>query len=162
MLEINLKLLDTIIDENKNTEYGKKYNFSEIKTIDDYKKNVPLTVYDDYESYIKRMYDGENNILTVYPIMGYLWTSGSEKFQKKMPLTIKSMENLGIKPFVLRNKIMNKYKNDHHNCYILHIDNHFIDVNKEPPKNFILSEIAYYYVYKNKIEDFNKYFFCFF
>ena len=83
MLEINLKLLDTIIDENKNTEYGKKYNFSEIKTIDDYKKNVPLTVYDDYESYIKRMYDGENNILTVYPIMGYLCMAGSENFIQK-------------------------------------------------------------------------------
>ena len=38
MLEINLKLLDTIIDDNKNTEYGKKYNFSEIKNLDDYKK----------------------------------------------------------------------------------------------------------------------------
>ena len=80
MFEINLKLLKTIIDDNKNTEYGKKYNFSDIKTIDDYKKNVPLSVYEDYESYIKRMYDGEKNILTVYPIIGYLYTSGSEKF----------------------------------------------------------------------------------
>jgi hypothetical protein len=63
MLEINLKLLNTIIDDNKNTEYGKKYNFSQIKTIDYYKKNVPLTKYDDYEPYINRMFDGENNIL---------------------------------------------------------------------------------------------------
>ena len=83
MLEINQKLLDTIIDDNKNTEYGKKYNFSEIKTIDDYKKNVPLTKYDDYEPYINRMFDGENNILTAYPIMGYLCTSGSENFIQK-------------------------------------------------------------------------------
>ena len=101
MLEINLKLLDTIIDDNKNTEYGKKYNFSEIKNLDDYKKNVPLSEYDDYESYIRRMYDdGENNILTAYLIVGYLYTSGSENFiQKKVPLTIKCLENLGIKTF---------------------------------------------------------------
>ena len=158
MLEINLKLLDTIINDNKNTEYGKKYNFSEIKTIDDYKKNVPLTKYDDYEPYINRMFDGENNILTAYPIIGYLYTSGSENFiQKKIPLTIKPLENLGIKPFFVRNKIMSKYKTDHHDYSVLHINNHYIDINKEPPKKFILSEIAYYYVYKNKIEDFNKY-----
>ena len=43
MLEINLKLLDTIIDDNKNTEYGKKYNFSEIKNLDD-KKQMFLSV----------------------------------------------------------------------------------------------------------------------
>lgn len=41
---------------------------------------------------------------------------------------------------------------------MLHINNHHIDINKEPPKIFILSEISYYYFYKNKIEDFNKYF----
>ena len=158
MLEINLKLLDTIIDDNKNTEYGEKYNFSEIKTIDDYKKNVPLTKYDDYEPYINRMFDGENNILTAYPIVGYLYTSGSENFiQKTIPLTIKSLENLGIKLFLLRNKIMSKYKTEHHDYSILHLNNHYIDINKEPPKKFILSEIAYYYIYKNKIEDFNKY-----
>jgi hypothetical protein len=38
MFEINYKLLKSIIDDNKKTEYGKKYNFSEIKTIEDYKK----------------------------------------------------------------------------------------------------------------------------
>ena len=62
------------------------------------------------------------------------------------------------KNFFLRNKIMSKYKNHHHNCYALHINNHHIYIIKEPPKIFILSEIAYYYLYKNKIEDFNKYF----
>ena len=122
MSEMNLKLLHTIIDDNKNTEYGKKYNFSEIKNLDDYKKNVPLSEYDDFESYIKRMYDdGENNILTAYPIVGYLCTSGSENFiQKKVPIAIKCLENLGIKTFFLRNKVMSKYKNHHHNimCYI--------------------------------------------
>ena len=44
-----------------------------------------------------------------------------------------------------------------HNSYILYIANFHIDINKEPPKQFILSEIAYYYTYKDKIEDFNQY-----
>ena len=157
MLATNFKLLETILGDNKDTEYGKKYNFSEIKTIDDYKKNVPINKYDDYEPYIKRMYNGEKNILTAYPIIGYLFTSGSENFiQKKIPLTVKAMKNLGFKPLSLRYKTMSKYKHEH-NCYILHIGNYHIDINKEPPKDIILSEITYYYLYKDKIEDFNLY-----
>lgn len=72
MFENNVKLLETFIEDNKNTEYGKKYNFSDIKTLEDYKNNVPLTKYDDYDLYIKRMFNGEKNILTAYPIVTYL------------------------------------------------------------------------------------------
>ena len=157
MQETNLKLLETIIEDNKNTEYGKKYNFPEIKNINDYKKHVPLNTYEDFEPYIKRMYNGEKNILTAYPIIGYLLTSGSENFiQKDIPVTIKAVKNLGFKPLALRDKIMSKYKKEH-NSYILYIANFHIDINKEPPKQFVLSEIAYYYTYKDKIEDFNQY-----
>ena len=46
MFDTNYKLLKTIIEDNKNTEYGKKYNFSELKTIDEYKKKIPLTTYE--------------------------------------------------------------------------------------------------------------------
>ena len=41
------------IKENKDTEFGKKYNFAEIKNIKDYQNNVPITTYDFYEEYIK-------------------------------------------------------------------------------------------------------------
>ena len=156
MFDTNYKLLKTIIEDNKNTEYGKKYNFSEIKTIDEYKKKIPLTSYDDYEEYIKRMIDGEKNILTSYPIAGYLYTSGSQNHcQKKIPCTKKALYNLGNKPFFIRNKVVKKNKN---NYDILHIGIYHIDINKESPKNFVLSEICYLYVYKEKIEDFNNYF----
>ena len=158
MFEINYNLLKSIIDDNKNTEFGKKYNFSEIKTIEDYKKNVPLSKYDDYEPYITRMYEGEKNILTAYPVITYLYTTGSEtSIQKNIPLTIKSLKNLGNKVFVLRNKTMSKYEKNY-NCHILHIANHHIDITNEPPKECLLTEIMYYYFYKDKIEDFNQYF----
>jgi len=158
MFEANYKLLKTIIDDNKNTEYGKKYNFSEIKTIDEYRNKVPLTNYDDYVEYIKRMYDGEKNILTSYPIICYLYTSGSLSYcQKKIPCSIKALQNLGNKPFILRNKLIRKNKNNKF-YNILHIGNYHIDIKKEVQKTLLLSEICYYYVYKEKIEDFNNYF----
>ena len=157
MFENNVKLLETIIEDNKNTEYGKKYNFSDIKTLEDYKNNVPLTKYDDYDLYIKRMFNGEKNILTAYPIVTYLRTTGSvTSIQKNIPFSMKAWENFGIKPFkplILRNKIIGIQNNK---CCILHIGNYHIDVNKEPPKQIILSEICYYLAYKNDLEDFGR------
>ena len=35
--------LNNILEDNKNTEYGKSYNFSQINTFEEYKKNVPLS-----------------------------------------------------------------------------------------------------------------------
>ncbi len=53
----NEKLLFKILKTNQNSEYGRKYDFRNIKTIEDYRKNVPLSTFDDYEGYIKRMID---------------------------------------------------------------------------------------------------------
>ena len=43
------KILQKIIRKNKDTEYGRKYGFSKIKTIDDFRNSVPLSTYDDYK-----------------------------------------------------------------------------------------------------------------
>ena len=80
------------------------------------------------------MYKGEKNILLAYPVVAYLYTSGSKTFiQKNIPLTIKALKNLVNKAFVLRNKTMIKYEKNY-NFQILHIANHHIDITKEPPK----------------------------
>lgn len=84
----NKNLLRTLLSDNKNTEYGKKYKFGEIKSVAAYKKCVPLTTYDDYESYIDRMTEhGERNLLTSYPIAYYASTSGTSGSPKKIPVT---------------------------------------------------------------------------
>ena len=62
--EENKKLLFKLIEENKNTDYGKKYNFENIKTIEDYFKNVPFSEYEDYEDVEKY------NIIRLLPIHG--------------------------------------------------------------------------------------------
>ena len=61
----NKELLKKLLNDNKETEYGKKYNFASIRNISDYQQQVPLTTYDDYETYIDRMTEhGERNLLT--------------------------------------------------------------------------------------------------
>jgi hypothetical protein len=55
-----------MVRENSQTEYGLKYNFKNIHTLEDFRRYIPLTSYDDYADYISRIAHGEKNILTAY------------------------------------------------------------------------------------------------
>ena len=85
---INKKLLFKILKTNKDTEYGRKYHFSEIKTVEDFRRLVPVTTYTDYEPYVKRMIENEEtNLLTSLPLVGYAQSSGTAGGRKFVPLT---------------------------------------------------------------------------
>ena len=89
----NENLLMQILRENKDTEYGKKYGFADIKSIREYQEKVPYSNYDNYAPYIERMVkQGEKNLITAYPVIHYAETSGSVGVQKKIPVTSRSME----------------------------------------------------------------------
>ncbi len=86
-------MLMRIVQDNRDTEYGKQYHFFEIHSIDDYKRLVPLSTYDNYAPYIERMVEkGEKSLITVYPIVQYAETSGSVGVPKKIPVSKQSME----------------------------------------------------------------------
>ena len=78
-------LLD-IISRNKDTEIGKKWQFQSVKTVEDYRNNVPLTNYEDYRPYVERMVEkGEENLLTVGKVVFYYPTSGTTSKSKLLP-----------------------------------------------------------------------------
>ena len=82
--ERSKELLMNLMRDNQDTEYGKKYHFDQIHSVDDFKRLVPMSSYDDYAPYIERMVNkGEKNLLTVYPIVQYAETSGSVGVPKK-------------------------------------------------------------------------------
>ena len=90
---VNRELLSTLLSDNSGTEYGRRYRFSEIKDADDYRKMVPLTTYEDYETYIDRMTEnGEKNLLTAYPVVYYASTSGTSGSPKKIPVTDRGLD----------------------------------------------------------------------
>lgn len=51
-MEVQTKLLLELLEENKDTEYGKKFNFDRIRSIEEYQKCVPISEYDDYTTYM--------------------------------------------------------------------------------------------------------------
>ena len=74
----NEKLLLRILEQNKDTEYGRKYGFADIHSIEEYQKKVPVSVYDDYAGYILRMSeDGEENLITSGKVVHYNKSSGT-------------------------------------------------------------------------------------
>lgn len=91
-LKANEALLMQIIHGNRNTEYGRRFGFSDISNADEYRKKVPLSSYDDYEPYIRRMVkNGEHDLITSYDVIHYAVTSGSVGVQKMIPITDRSM-----------------------------------------------------------------------
>ena len=91
--DLSRELLMKVVRDNKDTEYGKLQHFDRIRTIDDYKRLVPFSTYDNYAPYIERMVsNGEKNLITSYPIVQYAETSGSIGVPKKIPVSKQTME----------------------------------------------------------------------
>jgi hypothetical protein len=91
------KVLFSIIKENKNTLFGQTHNFSSIRSIEDYQKNVPVNTYESARPLIKKMMNGEDNILLKKKVIFYGITSGTTSRPKFIPVTRRSRrEKTGI------------------------------------------------------------------
>ena len=85
--KISEKNLMKLIKRNRNTEYGKKYNFNNIKSIKDYQKNVPFSNYGDYQDYISEtIKTGKQNLIVSDKIEFFARTSGSTGTMKRIPV----------------------------------------------------------------------------
>ena len=81
------KKLLYIIRKNKNTEYGKRYDFPSISTVSDFQKQVPVVKYEDIRDDIERVLAGEKNILTAESPILFNKTSGTTGKPKYIPVT---------------------------------------------------------------------------
>lgn len=83
--------LRKILRRSKNCELGKKYDFKNIQSIDDYRKKVPLSTYADYEPYVERMMKGEKNLMYTGANIRYCSSSGSVGKPKILPKGINDL-----------------------------------------------------------------------
>ncbi len=79
------KVLQEMIRASKDTEFGKKYGFSEISSIEDFRKKVPLSTWDDYADYADRLTKGESDILFPGKATFFYRTSGTTSAFKFIP-----------------------------------------------------------------------------
>ncbi len=80
------KVLNTIVDHLKRTEYGQYYG---IQTINDFRKQLPIVDYDDIEPWVLRQKKEENAVLVADKVLFYEKTSGSTGPQKYIPYSAK-------------------------------------------------------------------------
>lgn len=81
------KFLLDWLNENRDTEFGRRFGFAQIDSVREYQKKVPLSTYEDYARDIERIIDGEKNILTARDAVYFCISSGTVGDEKYIPLT---------------------------------------------------------------------------
>ena len=66
--EVQEELLFNLIETAKDTEIGKKYDYSSIKTYAEFANRVPVKNYEGYQDLFERSRLGEHNIFWPSPI----------------------------------------------------------------------------------------------
>lgn len=89
--EVQEELLFGLLRENAETPFAKEYGFDSIKTIEDFKRTVPFTTYDDYAGWIYEVMEkGTQGLVCKEPIVHFCETSGTMGNPKGIPYTDRS------------------------------------------------------------------------
>lgn len=103
-------VLQHLVTQAQYTEFGRKYKFSRLFTVKDFKERIPIHEYDDLKPYIKRMMAGEENILWNTPINWFAKSSGTTSDKSKfIPISEESLKDIHFK--ASKDVLTNYYKN---------------------------------------------------
>jgi hypothetical protein len=103
-------VLQNLVTQAQYTEFGRKYSFSKLFTIKDFKNRVPIHEYDDIKPYILRMMDGEENVLWNTPINWFAKSSGTTSAKSKfIPISEETLKETHFK--ASKDVLTNYYKN---------------------------------------------------
>lgn len=96
--EVQQEWFNKLIAAGTETEYGKKHDFKKIKTVQDFRKAVPLNDYESLKEYILRLKHGEQNILWNSEIKWFAKSSGTTNDKSKfIPVSKESLEECHYK-----------------------------------------------------------------
>lgn len=87
------RLLKEIVTKSKETIFGKDHGFEHIQNYEDFKKNVPIRDYEALSPYVKRILDGEQDVLWPGKPAYFAKTSGTTSGTKYIPITKDSIPN---------------------------------------------------------------------
>lgn len=89
-LAVQEQFLRDLLQAHKKTELGVKYGLESIKTLEQFREQIPVLPYSSYEPYTERIAQGETNILTAEPVVYLTLTSGTTGKKKMLPTTRRS------------------------------------------------------------------------
>ena len=96
------EILRYYIRNNEKTDFGKRYNFFRIHNRDDYRRLVPLQEWSDIEERVRRIAQGEEEVLTRESVLFLERTSGTTRGAKYVPYTsrLKTELECGLAPWL--------------------------------------------------------------
>jgi phenylacetate-coenzyme A ligase PaaK-like adenylate-forming protein len=90
-VETQQKVFEDLIHLAKNTQFGKDHKFDEIKSFQDFAKQVPIRDYEELKPYVDKVVKGESDVLWKGKPLYFAKTSGTTSGAKYIPLTKESM-----------------------------------------------------------------------
>ncbi len=80
-------VLTCLLQGYAQTAYGAEHRVSEVETIEDYRRALPVATYEDYEPLIRRVMAGDTHLLLNEEPVGWAATRGTTGEQKLIPMT---------------------------------------------------------------------------
>jgi hypothetical protein len=97
-IESQQTVFKDLINQGVPTEFGEKFDFKSIRTIDDFRERVPIHDYEDLKPYINKMMNGQQNILWPSEIKWFAKSSGTTSDKSKfIPVSFEALEQCQFK-----------------------------------------------------------------
>lgn len=145
--ETQEEVLLNILENAKDTEISRRYNFKDIKSIKDYQETIPILEYEDISDYIEEMALAKENVLFAGKTLFFISTSGTTGTSKKIPendLSQKAKSSvLKLRNSFLGSELFEKIKNDPK--IIKYLTAKGVDL-KNPNSNSVLDKFHFYSV----------------
>ena len=96
--EVQEELLFNLIKSSENTQLGKKYDFSSMKSYTTFSERIPVSTYEELEPLIEKTRQGEQNVFWHSNIKWFAKSSGTTNAKSKfIPVSSEALENCHYK-----------------------------------------------------------------
>lgn len=96
--EVQFEVLQKLLETASSTEVGKSYDFSSIRTYEDFASRVPIVSYEDIADQIQRTREGEQNVFWPSPIKWFAKSSGTTNAKSKfIPVSQEALDDCHYK-----------------------------------------------------------------
>ncbi len=76
-----------LVRKNAQTEYGRRFGFDSVRTVEDFRTRVPVITYEDIKADMQRVVAGAKNVFTAEDPVLFAQTSGTTGDPKYVPVT---------------------------------------------------------------------------
>ena len=97
-IEVQNELYEYLIKQGKDTEYGRKYQFSSINSKSEFSQRVPVVNYEELYPYISRIMQGEQKLLWPSETRWFAKSSGTTNAKSKfIPVSPEALDDCHFK-----------------------------------------------------------------